>query len=142
MLSMILRKRAQILATILVLSVFLIATAALADTKLIIAKKGGVVNIAEGIELVIRPGALENDTIVSAYMIQKRKRVIFSFGPDDTEFEKPARLCMSWAAVEALGTLESLTLYGENGERIEPRIKGWGVEYPIEHFSLYYHRRR
>lgn len=142
MLSTILRKRAQALAVILVLSVFLVATTVFAATKLIEAKKGGVVQIAQGVELVIRPNALEEDTVIAASMELQRKRVVFEFGPDGTKFRKPAHLSLSWAAMEALGDLESLTLYGEDGEEIEPKIKGWGMEYPIDHFSLYYHRRR
>ena len=141
MLNTILRKRAQVLALILVLSVLLTATAALAATKLIIAKKGGTVNIADGMELVIPPKALVEDTFISADVKHKRDRVIFSFGPDGTEFSKPAKLFISWQAVDD-ADVEDLTLYGPDGLEIEPKIKGWGVEYGIDRFSLYYYRRR
>lgn len=139
MLNTILRKRAQVLALILVLSVLLTATTALAATKFIRAKSGGTITIAQGVKLVIRPGALEEDTIISADMIQKRNRTLFRFEPDDAEFSKPAELCISWEVIDGV---EDLTLYGENGSRIEPETTRRGVKYYIDHFSLYYYRRR
>ena len=137
MLDTILRRRAQ--ALVLVLSLVLSVTAVFAATELIEAKKGGTINIAPGVRLVIRPGALEEDTAISADMIQKRDRILFRFKPSRTEFLKPAELRIHWQAIE---DVEDLILYGEDGEEIEPEIRGWGTKYYIEHFSLYYFRRR
>lgn len=139
MLNAILRKRAQVLSLILVLSVLLIVTSAFAATKFIKARSGGVVRIDRGVRLVIRPRALEEDTVISANMIQEQNRICFHFGPDDTEFLKPAELCVSWRAID---DVDDLTLYGEDNEEIKPEVKRWGVKYYIEHFSLYYFRRR
>lgn len=140
MLNTILRKRAQVLALILVLSVLLIAATAFAATELIRAKRGGTVDVAPGVSLVIKPGALEEDTVISANMRVKRDRITFRFGPRGTEFSKPAVLRISWQAIDGVG---DLTLHGEKGEEIEPaKITGQGVKYHIEHFSVYYFRRR
>jgi hypothetical protein len=140
MLNTILRKRAQVLALILVLSVLLIAATAFAAAEYISAKKGGTVDVAPGVSLVIKPGALEEDTAISANMKAKRDRISFQFGPSGTEFSKPAVLCISWEVIDGV---EDLTLYGENSEEIGPtKITGWGVKYYIEHFSVYYFRRR
>ena len=140
MLNTILRKRAQVLAVILVLSLLLIAATAFAATKYISAKKGGTVDIAPGVSLVIKPGVLEEDTAISANMKVKRNRISFSFRPSGAEFSKPVELCISWQAID---DVEDLTLYGENGEEIEPaKTTRWGVKYYIEHFSMYYFRRR
>jgi hypothetical protein len=141
MLNTILGKRARVLALILVLSVLLTAATAFAATVFIRAKRGGRVNIAEGVELVIPPRALAEDTFISAYVRQRWDRVIFYFGPDGTEFSKPANLYISWQAVRRAG-VEDFTLYGPGGLKIEPTVKGWGLKYEIDHFSLYYYRRR
>jgi len=139
MLSKVLKKRAQLLAVILVLSLLLTATTAFAVSEYITAKKGGVIGIAQGVKLVILPRALKEDTLISADMLKKKKRIEFTFEPDGTVFAKPAILKIAWSAIE---DLEDLVLYGLDGEKIRPRIKGWGLEYRIPHFSLYYFRRR
>ncbi len=139
MLNTILRKRAQLLAVILVISTIMIATAAFAVTKLIEAKTGGILEIADGARLVIPPHALKKDTVISADMSTKKKRIIFEFEPDGTVFARPARLQIGWSVVQKV---DDLFLYGEDGEKIRPRVTWWGLEYKIRHFSLYYFRRR
>ena len=141
MLKTILRKRAYVLVLVLVLSMLFIATTAFAITSLVKAKKGGEINIAPGVSLIIYPGALEKNTVISADILQGRKRIFFSFGPDDTEFSIPAELCISWEAVQSFD-LKNPILFGEDGERLVPKIRWWGVKYNIDHFSLYYYRRR
>lgn len=139
MLNTILRKRAHLSAAVIAISLLMIATTAFAVTKLIEAKKGGTLEIAEGVELVVPPQALEEDTIISADMKMKSKSITFKFKPDGTVFVKPAKLQIAWSAIQ---DVDDLTLYEKNGDEIEPRITGWGLEYEISHFSLYYFRRR
>lgn len=146
MLNTILRKRAQILALILALSVILVAATAFAVTEIIKAKKGGRIDVAPGVSLVIKPGGLAEDAMVSATMKVKRNRICFSFSAaavddgNDVELTKPAVLYVSWRALDGV---EDLTLYGEDGEEIEPaKATQWAAEYYIDHFSLYYFRRR
>lgn len=146
MLNTILRKRAQALALILVLSVLLVAATAFAATEIIKAKRGGVVCVGPGVSLEIKPRGLEEDAIVSADMKIKRNRISFSFSAvalddgDDVELTKPAVLCISW---QAIGGVEDLTLYGEHGEEIEPaQTTKRVVKYYVDHFSIYYFRRR
>ena len=140
MLNTVLRKRVQVLLPVLVLSVLLVAATAFAATEYISAKRGGTVDVAPGVSLVIKPGALAEDTVISANMKVKRDRISFRFGPSGTEFSKPAVLCISWRAIDGV---EDLTLFGEDGEEIEPaKTTGWGLKYYIEHFSIYYFRRR
>ena len=112
MLNTILRKKAQVLALSLVLLILLTATTAFAATKLIKAEQGGKINIDKGVKLVIPRRALAEDTVISADMIQKKRRVYFNFGPDGTSFLKPVELCISWKVMDGV---KELTLYGEDG---------------------------
>lgn len=143
MLNTILKKRAQALAVILILSVLLTATTALAATKFVKADKGRVIHIAPGVKLVIPPEALEEDTVVSADMEKTDDYIDFYFGPSRTKFAKPAELRITWQAISRMD-VDDLTLYNTDGKEIEiePDIKSWGVIYYIDHFSLYYYRRR
>ena len=136
-----LRKRARVLAPIIVLSIVLTAITAFATSQLITAKKGGTIDIAPGVELVFRPNSLEEDTVISADMSVKRNRIVYRFGPDGTVLSKPARFVVSWQVIED-ADVDNLVLYGENGEEIEPVERKKCLVYEIDHFSLYYHRRR
>jgi hypothetical protein len=142
MLNTILWKRAKALSVVLVLSLLLTATLAFAATKLIKAKNGGTINIGPGVNFVIPPEALKVDTVISADMEWTDDYIYFHFGPSGTEFDTPAELRITWQAIDDMG-LADLRLYTENGEEIEYEIRKWGmVSYYIEHFSLYYYRRR
>ncbi len=135
-------KRLHALALLAVLSVFL-ATAAFAASMLIKADKGGTIEMAEGVELVIAPKSLEEDTVIHASVAMEEDRIFYIFGPGGTAFKKPAKLVVSQ---QVLGDADvtDLILYGEDGKKIKPRIskKEGHVEYRIKHFSIYYHRRR
>lgn len=115
---------------------------ALAASKLITAKKGGTIDMAPGVELVIRPNALEEDTVISADMWIESGRIVYSFSPGGTVFSKSAKLIISREVLEDTD-VDDLILYGEDGEAIEPRKnKKKYLVYDIDHFSAYYHRRR
>jgi hypothetical protein len=146
MLNTILRKRAQVSAVILVLSILLLAATAFAATEIIKAKRGGRVRVGPGVSLVIKSNGLEEDAIVSAHMRVKRNRISFSFSAtdlddgDDVKLTKPAVLYVSWRVINGL---EDSILHGENGEEVEPAIiTKRGAKYYLGHFSLYYFRRR
>ena len=136
-------KRARVLMLVVAMSVLLTATtvsvAKNASSEFIRADEGGVINIEEGVLLVIPPEALEEDTLISAVMMQNRNRIAFHFKPHRLEFLRPVYLCVSWQVID---DIENTTLYGKEGEAIEPQVYSWGVSYPIWHFSLYYYRRR
>jgi hypothetical protein len=138
-----LKRRAQVLAAILILAVLLTATTAFAATRFIKAKRGGTIRMDRGVWLVIRPGALEEDAVISADMYMTEDSISFEFGPSGTEFDRPAELRVTWQAIGGRD-VEDVALYGEDGEEIEeePEIRRWGVVWYIEHFSLYYYRRR
>ena len=141
MLKTILRKRLQVLVSVVFLSLLLTAVAAFAN-PITIGKEGGVVSIASGADLVIPPKSLKEDTTISAVMRKERERVTFEFGPDGTRFSKPAVLYVSWQFIANSGNIEDLTLYGEGGKKLLPKVTLGGLEYKIKHFSLYYYRRR
>ena len=136
------RRLQQILVLITILSVFL-ATEAFAVSRFITADEGGTIDLAEGVSLIIPPGALEEDTMIRAHVVLNRNRICYTFEPDGIVFNKPAKLVVSWEVLEDAG-VKDLNLYGEDGKRIKPKIlkkeESWA--YRIEHFSLYYHRRR
>jgi hypothetical protein len=136
-------RRARVMALILVLSVSIVATTAFAATKLIEADKGGVVPMGHGVKLTILPNALEEDTEISAEMEYTEDRINFHLGPSGTEFSEPAELRLTWKAIGGRD-VENIALYDENDQEIEtePEIENSGVVFYIEHFSIYYHRRR
>jgi hypothetical protein len=99
MLRTIFRKRAHIiaLAVILVVSFALTDTPALAASKLIKAKKGGTIKIADGVKLKIEKSVVKDDTEISADMLLipagsvtnmpwKQEFIHFIFGPHGTVF--------------------------------------------------------
>lgn len=143
MLSKNMRRGGTLLAFVSVLLIVLIATTALAATRLIKAEKGGVISMGKGAKLVIAPEALEEDTVISAEMEKTEKALEFYFGPRGTDFDPPAELRITW---QALGgrDVEDITLYDEDGGEIDedPEIRNWGVVFHIDHFSIYYYRRR
>ncbi len=143
MLNTVLTRRVRVLALILAMSVFLTSVTALAaiskNSKLIEADRGGKIRIDRGVFLIVPPGALEEDTVISAAMVKTRHRIKFYFKPHNMEFLKPVQLCVSWQVIDGI---ENITLYGSSGEAIEPQLYRWGVRYPLWHFSLYYYRRR
>ena len=141
------RKRAQVIAAISVLSVFLIASTAFAVTKLIRATTGGIIAVARGVWFVVPPGSLQEDTPISVTARKTDDGVDFIFGPSGTTFRPSAKLCMTWQAIygsAAVRDLEGIKLYDENGEKLEARVemRRCGVVWHIPHFSLYYYRRR
>jgi hypothetical protein len=136
------RRRTQVLALIIVLSILMTAVTAFAATKLISAKKGGTVEIAPGVRLEFRPNSLEEDTMISAGMLVESGGVAYEFGPDGTELLKPARLIVSWSVVEDLDLDDFILIDDEDGEEIRPKKKKKGLVYELGHFSRYYYRRR
>ncbi len=135
-------RRLQVLVLITILSAFL-ATEAFAVSKFIEADVGGTMSLAKGVTFVIPPGALDEDTMIQAHVVMNKNRISYTFGPDGTVFNKPALLVVSWEVLEDAG-VEDVNLYGEDGKRIKPKAlkKEESFAYRIEHFSLYYHRRR
>ena len=139
MIRTVVRKNLIILPAVLVLSMLL--TTALAATKLIKAKSGGVVKIADGIRLKVEKGSLEEDTLISAELKYDDDYIAFEFGPDGTTFSEPAKLRIDLDVADAMD-LNGLTLYGEDGEEIRPNMNKKYMEHEISHFSIYYYRRR
>ena len=143
MLKIMLRKRAQLISLVLILSMLLtVVTTALAETKLVKAKDGGTVKMGDGCELKIGKYALGEDTIISAEKVVTSNYIDFCFGPDGTTFATPARLKVSMNFLKKAGWVDDFTLYGENGEELQPDVYANHLEYNIHHFSLYYYRRR
>ena len=133
------RKNLVILPAVLILSMFL--TTALAATKVIKVKNGGVIKIANGIFFEVEKDSLIEDTSISAELKYGDDYVDFEFGPDGTTFSEPAKLRIDLDVANAMD-LDGLTLYGEDGEEIRPNMNKKYVEYEISHFSIYYYRRR
>ena len=141
MLNKIIKKRAQVLTLILVLSVFLTAMTASAATERI-GKKGGIIDIADGVDLVVPEGAIEGKPIeITADMYWKGDSIEFDFGPSPMTFELRLRLRITWEALEEMG-LDTFTLYAPGWRELQPTEHPWGLLWKIKHFSLYYCRRR
>jgi hypothetical protein len=110
------------------------------STELIKAAEGGTIYVDPGVQVVIPPGALEEDTVISVSLVFSKDKIEFGFHPSPLSFLIPVDLMLFWHAVGPLG-LEDFIIYGE-GETVEPEVYEWGALYKIPHFSLYYYRRR
>ncbi len=141
MLHFALRKRARVLASIIVLSIVLTAVTAFAASQLITAKKGGTIDIAPGVELIFLPNTLEEDTVIFASMSVEQNNIVYDFGPDGTVLSKPVRLVVSREVIED-AEVDDLVLYGDDGEEVDPKKNKKRLIYKLDHFSRYYHRRR
>lgn len=130
---------------LLVLALFI--GAAFAVTKMIKAKDGGVIEIRDGVQLFIPPGALEEDTTISATMSLDRntepKTLVFEFGPSGTTFSTSAELRIDKKFFEQTNASD-IKIYSEDGEEIEAVFaeNGDTLIFYIDHFSYYYYRRR
>jgi hypothetical protein len=145
------KRSVQALAAILVLSVLLTTTIALAAAKqkFIRGNKGGTVTISRAVQLVVPPGAVDKNTYIQAEMVRTTERVIFKFRPEGLVFKEgiPAEL---QADLKAVSDAVDLKLYFAPDEAdpdnytevIYPDITDEKAVWRIEHFSIYYFRRR
>ena len=142
-----LKNRARTLTSILILSILLTAATVFAALESIEADKGGVIEVSEGVRLVISPGGLAADAEVLGVMnTDEDGNISFTFlayeeGDPEASIalEKPALLYVSQ---DVVGNAGKAKLYGENGEVIKPERSDGGLIYSLDHFSLYYYRRR
>lgn len=139
-----LRNRARTLTTVLILSILMTAATVLAAVEFITAAAGGSVSVAKGVELVIVPDGLAKDANVLGEMYTDEDgNISFIFDAynknNSIKLTKPAQLYVSRNLVKGL---KDLTLYGENDEEIVPEKTNRGLKYSLDHFSLYYYRRR
>lgn len=139
-----LRNRARTLTTVLILSILLTAATVLAAVEFIAAAEGGSVNIAKGVELVIVPNGLAKDANVLGEMYEDEDgNISFIFDAynkkSPVKLTKPAQLYVSQNIIKGL---KDTTLYGEDNEEIVPEKTNQGLKYSLNHFSLYYYRRR
>lgn len=151
MLNLILQKKSiRLSVTMITFLMFFAVTLALAVvvSEKINAKKGGTINIDEGVELVIPPGALDKNTEITVRMERDDKKMVFEFWPGGLVFNKPVELK---ATYEALSGIKDLNLYLVSDpnsitknyiEKIRPVKYDWGVVWYLDHFSIYYYRLR
>lgn len=141
-----LKNRARTLTTILILSILLTAATVFAAIEFITVAEGGSVSIAKGVELVIVPNGLADDANVLGEMYEDEDgNLSFVFmayknTPNNSvALTKPALLYVSRSVIKGL---KDTILYGDNGEEIVPEKSGNELKYSLDHFSLYYYRRR
>ena len=118
----------------------------------VIGKDGGYIEIDAGIYLVVPPQALKADTEIGARMKRDKKdrKTKFYFIPPGLEFHRSAELQATWEAIYDAEEGEPELQYGveidgvvyDVGSPAPPSIETWGVRWKIDHFSLYYYRRR
>jgi hypothetical protein len=118
-------------------------------------KDGGVIKIRSGVELVIPPRALDENTEIKihAHMSSRqiidekgmgRKLLVFTFKPPGTKFNSPVELHIDKSFFDE-GNPDDIVICETSGEEgKEPYVRDNGSELIIEinHFSYYYHRRR
>ncbi len=137
---------------LLLFVVVLFIGVAFAATKWI-GKDGGIVNIRNGVELIIPPKALEEKIKIYAHMSSRqiidekglgRKLLVFTFEPSGTKFNTPAELHIDKKFFEEENPDDIVICESTRGEAETPYIGDNDDEFIIyiDHFSLYYHRRR
>jgi len=143
--------------TILTLSLCLFIVAlfiglAFAATKMIKATEGGTIKIRDGVELVIPPNALEEDTKIKANMSSRqvgekgigRKQLVFTFEPSGTTFDPPAELHVDKKFFEEEDA-DDIVICEDSGEEETPVVNEDDPDeliFYIDHFSYYYYPRR
>ncbi|MBD3183845.1 hypothetical protein GF312_16290 [Candidatus Poribacteria bacterium] len=143
------RQKFGLVFLIFLISAFLFTSLSYAATESkVTAEDGGKIKIARGVTFWIPPESLKTDTPIYADMWREKKFIVFEFGPDGTKFRRPAELRIQWQSIR---DASNFVLYGEKGEQIKPEINiisykrsAINIElvYKIEHFSIYYFRRR
>jgi len=110
---------------------------------LIKAKTGGVVCLGPTMGLYVPKYTFKEDTIVSASFAynQMCDTIEFDFGPSPASFSNPLELFVSWSDLAYFGLLKDPTLY-YNGFPVSCSESDWGITYYLDHFSIYYFRRR
>lgn len=151
MLNTIIKKRStKVLMVILFVSAFVAATIAYGSVGQgpIKADKGGVICIDEDTKLIIPAGALSKNTRIRVKMVQNDNKVTFDFEPEGIQFNKPVylqkKLLSMWDAEWGFALYyapdpDDLEQYTEV---IEPVLDNSDIKWPLDHFSLYYYRRR
>ena len=144
------KRSTQILAITLTLSLLLVTTmtvlAAIGQAP-IKADKGGTIIIDDDTRLIIPAGALEKNTLIRIKMVSNNNKLTFAFTPKGLQFKKPVQLQKSKAS---MNDAEGFTLYfapdedklDNYSETIHPDIDSKNVKWNLNHFSIYYYRRR
>jgi hypothetical protein len=120
---------------------------AAANKERVKAKNGAIIYIDSDTRLIVPPGAMDKDVAIKVKLSQSKKNVKFKFEPEGIKFRVPIYLQKSRESME---DAESCILYyapdEKNIERyteqIKPKVKGDNIVWELEHFSLYYYRRR
>lgn len=137
------------ITAILILSLVMIAVAfAIIVEQPIKANEGGTIDIVAGIKFIVPPGALERDTTIRVKMVQNRNKTMFKFGPAGLKFKKAVKLQATTGAIN--DAAEFNLYYAPNNERpdnytevITPeRTSDGTIQWSLNHFSIYYYRRR
>lgn len=143
------KRKRQLLLGVLILLISLVAAIALAAVAsgYIKAGKGGTIVIEEGIQLVVPPGALSEDTNIKVKMVRNTNKTTFDFSPEGLVFRKPVELRATYAAISDAASFNLYFAPDPSNpdyytEVITPVEYDWGVTWYLNHFSLYYYRRR
>jgi len=111
-----------------------------------IGENGGKFKIADGVFFVVPEGSLDADTTICIRMKRTKKKIKFYCGPAGTVFNISATLEVSGKWLKGVKDLTLHLAKSEKDEKsvkqIQPESMKHGVQWPIDHFSLYYFRRR
>jgi len=110
---------------------------------------GGFVNVGS-VQLNVPKGALSETIFIwMAEYSDGESCIHFEFGPHGTQFAIPAELNLSWASLKKVSSKNLILYYYDKtlGEWVEETQGVWSdnrkkATLYIDHFSLYYFRRR
>jgi len=117
-----------------------------------IGPNGGYIHVNKDIYFVVPAGALKDDVKIGVRMKRDKKdrKTKFYFSPEGLEFSIPAAIQAYWKSIDDAEeenpglqyAVEVDKVIYKVGSEIKPEIEAWGVTWKIDHFSLYYYRRR
>jgi len=113
-------------------------------SALISPKTGGYLCLSSAMWLYVPPKAFNTKTTISAHFEWYTDYIDFVFGPSPMSFAVPLKLFISWYDINQMGLLFDPSLFYDDGvgTPVYYTEDAFGITYYLEHFSIYYFRRR
>lgn len=109
--------------------------------KLIRADVGGNINLKDGVHLRIPAGALDEDVNIETSKTISDRKASITLKPDGIQFATPVELEVSLKFLDSIEGVDR-DLIGPDEEPIPGLLSGNKLLYLLDHFSIYYYRRR
>lgn len=106
-------------------------------------KAGGRINMKDGVILTIPQNSLKKEMAIQTQKIIYDDRVTIHLEPSGLKFKIPAILEVSKKFLDGIGRVDKEVLIGPGDvQRYYGDDMGDTLQYKLDHFSIYYYRRR